>query len=109
MNGINISDVKITFGGTELTELDGKFETLEPNPSLIEDQVKCLYCQGATVRGGRASDDDKYATFFERDQNKFTFGLSHPDGYTPLGKFKINYCPFCGRKLVIENTVERNV
>ena len=99
MSDINISDVKITFGGTELTEFDGKLEISEPNPSLIEDQVKCLYCQGVTARGGFYSDDYKYATFFERDENKFTFGLAHPDGYTPLGVFKINYCPFCGRKL----------
>lgn len=99
MSDINISDVRIKFGGTELPKFDGKFETVEANPSLIEDQVKCLYCQGVTLRGGRYSDDYKYATSFERDENKFTFGLAHPDGYTPLGKFKINYCPFCGRKL----------
>lgn len=99
MSDINISDVKITFGGTELTEFDGKLEISEPNPSLIEDQVKCLYCQGVTARGGRSSDDYKYATFFERDENKFCFGIAHPDGFSALGKFKINYCPFCGRKL----------
>ena len=99
MSDINNSDVKITFGGTELTVIDGKLEISKSNPLLIEKQVKCLYCQGVTARGGRASDDYKYATFFERDENKFTFGLAHPDGYTPLGKFKINYCPFCGRKL----------
>ncbi|WP_405326078.1 hypothetical protein [Fibrobacter sp.] len=94
-----MSDIKILFNGTELAEFDGKLELSEPNPSLIEEPVKCLYCQGVDVRGGRYSDDYKYATFFERDENKFTFGLAHPDGYTPLGKFKINYCPYCGRKL----------
>lgn len=99
MSEISIKDVKIKFNGTELTEFDGKLEMSEPNPSLIEEQVKCLYCQGVTVRGGRASDDYKYATFFERDENKFTFGLAHPDGFSALGKFKINYCPYCGRKL----------
>lgn len=62
-------------------------------------QNKCPYCQGVTARGGFDSDDYKYVTFFDRDENKFTFGKSHPDGYTPLGKFKINYCPFCRRKL----------
>lgn len=94
-----MSDIKMLFNGTELTEFDGKIERSEPNQSLIEDSVKCLYCQGVTARGGFDSDDYKYVTFFEREENKFTFGLSHPDGYTPLGKFKINYCPFCGRKL----------
>lgn len=99
MSGINIKDVKISFGGTELTEFDGELVISEPNPSLIEDQVKCLYCQGVTARGGFYSDDYKYATFFERDENKFCFGLAHPDGFSALGKFKIKYCPFCGRKL----------
>lgn len=99
MSEIKTSDIKITFRGTELTKFDGKLEISETNPSLVEEQVECLYCQGVTARGGRASDDYKYSTFFERDENKFTFGLAHPDGYTPLGKFKINYCPFCGRKL----------
>ncbi len=99
MSGINIKDVKIKFNGNELTELDDKLEWSVPDPSQIDDPEKCLYCQGETLREGHYSDDYKYATFFERDENKFTFGLAHPDGYTPLGKFKINYCPMCGRKL----------
>jgi len=99
MTGINIKGVKISFDGKELSEFDGNLEISKPNPSLIEDQVKCLYCQGVTARGGFYSDDYKYATFFERDENKFCFGLADPDGFTALGKFKIKYCPFCGRKL----------
>lgn len=99
MSGINIKDVKIKFGGKELTEIDDKLEWSKPDPSQIDEPVKCGYCQGVTARTGSYSDDYKYATLFERNENKFTFGLAHPDGYTPLGKFKINYCPFCGRKL----------
>lgn len=99
MSGINIKDVKIKFGGTELTEFDGELEISEPNPSLIKQQVKCHYCQGVTERWGFSSDDYKYTTFFERNENKFCFGLADPDGFSALGKFKINYCPICGRKL----------
>ena len=70
----------------------------ERNDETIK-QNKCPYCQGVTARCGSYSDDYKYVTFFERDENKFCFGLAHPDGFSALGKFKINYCPFCGRKL----------
>lgn len=101
MSDINIKDVKISFGGIELTKFDGKLEISEPNPSLIEEQVKCHYFQGVTARWGFASDDYKYTTFFERNENKFCFGLADPDGFSALGKFKINYCPFCGRKLEV--------
>lgn len=99
MDDISLKDVKISFNGKELTEFDGKLKISKPDPSMIEDHVKCLYCQGVTARGGSYSDDYKYATFFDREENKFCFGRADPDGISALGKFKINYCPFCGRKL----------
>lgn len=42
MSGINIKDVKITFGGTELTKFDGKFEISAENTKTTEEQKKTL-------------------------------------------------------------------
>lgn len=44
MKEINLSDVKITFGGKELAEFDGKLEISAANTKTNEEQKNCQMC-----------------------------------------------------------------
>lgn len=82
-----MSDVKILFNWTELTEFDGKLEISEPNPSLIEDSVKCQYCH----------EGPKQVCGFEKFGDEFYIARIMPDG--SMKKEKAKFCPKCCRKL----------
>lgn len=91
-----MSEIKIKFNGTELTEFDGELGKLIMSPG-DEEEGKCPYCERTGLKYTRSTPDSNLG--FRIDGNELSICLCERDGQRVLSKFKINYCPMCRRKL----------
>lgn len=78
----SMSEIKIKFNGTELTEFGSEREAVSADGKKI-----CPYCD----------DSGRQIFGFGKFDGFFYIAWIHPDG--SMEKVKADFCPKCGRKL----------